>query len=69
MSEWKLTVDEKGPAAANALDHIAWVLRKRRTPVERVTARRMRVPSHPDRVDLQLREGFFTGVRVVFRVR
>ena len=61
ISEWKLTIDGKGPAASTALDHIAWVLRDRTTPVSSLLARTMSVPGQDPRVYLELRERVFAG--------
>ena len=61
ISEWKLTIDGKGPAADTALDHVAWVLQQRGTPLKSVTPRELKVPGQPSRVYLQIREGLFTG--------
>ncbi|MGZ4707468.1 MAG: hypothetical protein ACXWBN_01845 [Acidimicrobiales bacterium] len=61
ISEWKLTIDGKGAAAPSALDHIAWVLERRGTPLKSVTPRELKVPGQPPRVYLQIREGLFTG--------
>ena len=49
ISEWKLTIDGKGPAANTALDHVTWVLQQRSTPLKSVTPRELKVPGQPSR--------------------
>jgi hypothetical protein len=43
ISEWKFMVDRKGAAAPETFAHIAWVMRQRETPVDRLDVRRVRL--------------------------
>jgi hypothetical protein len=43
ISEWKFLVDGKGPAAADTFAHIAWVMKHRETPVDKLDVRRVRL--------------------------
>ncbi len=61
VSDWKLTIDGSGGSAAAVLDHMAWIVRGRRTPVDSLKAKRLHVPGQPPRVYLELRHGFHTG--------
>jgi hypothetical protein len=60
VSEWKLTLDGKADAAHDALDHVAAVLRDRDLPIGTIEAKELSLDGQPDRVYLQVREGFFS---------
>lgn len=41
VSEWKLMIDNKAAAFGAAFEHIAWVFRRRQTPVRKLSVQRM----------------------------
>ncbi len=61
LSEWKLTLGGKGVVAKAVLDHMAWIIHGRRTPLRSFKALSLSVPGQPSRDYLELREGFFAG--------
>jgi hypothetical protein len=61
LSEWKLSVDDKGAAETTAFEHITWAFRRRETPVDSLRVRRISQPSAPSRDYIEVREGHFTG--------
>jgi hypothetical protein len=60
-SEWKLLVDDQGPAAGQVFAHITWALKRRRTPIRSLKVRRLSQPGRQQRDYLELRDGIFTG--------
>jgi hypothetical protein len=66
FSEWKFTVDGKAGAAPEVLDHIAWVLQQRGTPLTSLTVRRLQPPAGVARDYLELRTGKFYGYITCF---
>jgi hypothetical protein len=66
LSEWKLTVDGKAPAAPRVFNHIASVLRARETPIEPLRVQRFRLPNTPPREYLELHSGIFYGYIACF---
>jgi hypothetical protein len=62
ISEWKFAVDDKGAAESVVFDHIAWSIRRRRTPVDSVKLRRFKVHGQPPRDLLEVRQGIFYGL-------
>lgn len=61
LSEWKLSVDDKGAAAPTTFEHIAWAARRHETPLDSIQVRRLRLPAGESRDYLELRRGLFTG--------
>jgi hypothetical protein len=61
LSEWKLSVDDKGAAAPMTFEHITWAARRHETPLDSVQVRRLRLPAGESRDYLELRRGLFTG--------
>ncbi len=61
LSEWKLSVDDKGAAAPMTFEHIAWAARRHETPLDSIQVRRLRLPACESRDYLELRRGLFTG--------
>jgi len=61
VSEWKYSVENKGSVAAVALDHIAWSVTRRKTPVDSMQIRRLNLAGGASRDYLELRRGLFTG--------
>lgn len=61
LSDWKLTVDGSAGAATAVLDHMAWTIHERRTPLDSLRAKQLSVPGQPPRVYLELRHGLFAG--------
>ncbi len=61
ISEWKFMVDGKGEAAPQAFDHIAWVIRARETPINRLSVRRVRLGLGASRDYLYGQMGMFRG--------
>jgi len=41
VSEWKLMIDDKATAYTAAFEHIAWVFRRRQTPVQMLSVKRI----------------------------
>ncbi|MCW2933442.1 MAG: hypothetical protein JWM19_4404 [Actinomycetia bacterium] len=66
LSEWKISVDNKGAAAPMVFDHIAWVLRGRAVPLDSLQVRRLRLPGDGVRDYLELRRGIFAGYVACF---
>jgi hypothetical protein len=66
LSEWKFSVDGKGEAAPMVLDHIAWVLRQRGTPLNSVTLVRLHPPADTAKDYLELRSTIFYGYIACF---
>jgi hypothetical protein len=66
LSEWKFSVDGKAAAAPVVFEHIAWVLRERRTPLDSLRVRRLRLPGEGVRDYLELSRGLFTGYVACF---
>jgi hypothetical protein len=61
VSEWKLAVNGKAPAAREALDHVAWVLREREAPLGTLVAERGKLRGQPDRTYLRVKEDIFSA--------
>lgn len=61
LSEWKFSVDGKGPAGFVAFEHITWALRQRETPIRSIRVRRLSMPGQQKRDYLELRDGIFVG--------
>jgi hypothetical protein len=61
VSEWKYSVEDKGAAAPVTLDHIAWSVTRRKTPVDSMQIRRLNLAGGASRDYLELRRGLFTG--------
>jgi hypothetical protein len=67
LSEWKISVDNKGAAAPMVFDHVAWVLRGRAVPLDSLQVRRLNLPGGDGLRDyLELRRGLFTGYVACF---
>lgn len=66
VSEWKISVDNKGAAAPMVFDHVTWVLRGRAIPLDSLQVRRLRLPGDGVRDYLELRRGIFTGYVACF---
>jgi len=66
LSEWKISVDNKGAAASAVFDHVAWVLRGRAVPLDSLQVRRLRLPGDGVRDYLELSRGIFTGYVACF---
>lgn len=62
LSEWKFSVDGKGPAVTAVFDHIAWAFRRRGTPHVTVQLRRFPLPGQAPRDLLEVRQGIFYGL-------
>lgn len=60
LSEWKFSVDGQGKLAPVVLEHVAWALRRRQTPLARIRVRRLKLPRQ-SRDYLELRSGIFAG--------
>jgi hypothetical protein len=61
VSEWKYSVEDKGATAPISLDHIAWSVTRRKTPVDSMQIRRLNLAGGASRDYLELRRGLFTG--------
>jgi hypothetical protein len=61
VSEWKYSVEDKGAIAPVTLDHIAWSVTRRKTPVDSMQIRRLNLAGGASRDYLELRRGLFTG--------
>lgn len=61
ISEWKLMVDGQAAAAPQAFDHIAWVFHRRKTPVDRLSVRRLMLGGQASRDYLYVQLGVFRG--------
>jgi hypothetical protein len=61
LSEWKFFVDDKGAAAGPTIEHIAWSLQRRQTPLDGMSVRRVR-RSGVSRDYLEVRRSLFTGL-------
>jgi hypothetical protein len=61
VSEWKYSVEDKGAVAPVTLDHIAWSVTRRKTPVDSMQIRRLNLAGGASRDYLELRRGLFTG--------
>jgi hypothetical protein len=66
LSEWKMSVDNKGAAAPTVFDHVAWVIRGRAMPLDSLQVRRLRLPGDGVRDYLELRRGIFAGYVACF---
>jgi hypothetical protein len=66
LSEWKISVDNKGAAAPTVFDHVAWVLRGRAVPLDSLQVRRLHLPGDGVRDYLELRRGIFAGYMACF---
>jgi hypothetical protein len=66
LSEWKISVDNKGAAAPAVFDHVTWVLRGRAVPLDSLQVRRLNLPGEGVRDYLELRRGIFTGYVACF---
>jgi hypothetical protein len=66
LSEWKITIDGKGPAAPAVFNHIAAALYNRRTPIEPLRVQRFRLPRTGYRDYLELHSGLFYGYVACF---
>lgn len=66
LSEWKISVDNKGAAAPMVFDHIAWVLHGRAVPLDSLQVRRLHLPGDGVRDYLELRRGLFIGYVACF---
>ncbi len=62
LSEWKFFVDGKAQVAPVTFDHIAWALRRRRTPLDMVRVRRLKLAGGQRRDYLEIRRGMFSGL-------
>lgn len=58
VSEWKLVLDAKAPAFQAAFEHIAWVLRRRETPLQKLNVQRLSLGS-ASRDYLYAQDGIF----------
>jgi len=65
-SEWKFLVDDQAGVADAVFGHIAWALKRRRTPVGKMKVRRLAQHGRPKRDYLELRDGIFTGLMSSF---
>ncbi len=61
LSEWKFFVDGKASAGPAAFDHIAWALQQRRSPLDVVQVRRLKLAGGAGRDYLEIGRGLFTG--------
>jgi hypothetical protein len=61
LSEWKFFVDGKASAGPVAFDHIAWALQQRRSPLDVVQVRRLKLAGGEGRDYLEIGRGLFTG--------
>jgi hypothetical protein len=61
LSEWKYFVDGKASAGPVAFDHIAWALRQRRSPLDVVQVRRLKLAGGESRDYLEIGRGLFSG--------
>jgi hypothetical protein len=62
VSEWKLSLDGRAPAADDALDHVASALRDRDLPIGTVEAKELTISGQPTRTYIQVREGYFSAL-------
>ncbi|HEX4829750.1 MAG TPA: hypothetical protein VH478_01480 [Trebonia sp.] len=66
LSEWKISVDNKGAAMPAVFDHVAWVVRGRGIPLDSMQVRRLKLPGEGTRDYLELRHGLFAGYVACF---
>jgi hypothetical protein len=67
LSEWKFSVDRRADAAPVVFNHIAEVLKQRRTPLDSLLVRNLNLPGMAGTRDyLELRSGIFYGYVACF---
>jgi hypothetical protein len=65
VSEWKLMIDDKAAAYAAAFEHIAWVFRRRQTPVQKLSVKRISL-GQASRDYLYAQDGIFRAYVACF---
>jgi hypothetical protein len=66
LSEWKFSLDRRADAAPLVFNHIAEVLKQRRTPLDSLLVRNLNLPGVGNRDYLELRTGMFYGYVACF---
>jgi hypothetical protein len=61
LTEWLITVDDAGPKAHAALEHMYAIISSRRTPLRQLRVIPLQVPGQPMRSYLRLDDGYFAG--------
>ena len=61
LSEWKFFVDGQASAGAVAFDHIVWALQHRKSPLDVVQVRRLKLAGGEGRDYLEIGRGLFSG--------
>ena len=61
LSEWKILVDDQGPAWQAALGQVYYALQRRQTPLDSAGIRRLNLPGGEARDYLELKREVFTG--------